>query len=310
MSGAALVSAADELRAAMAAQGIVPTGRLIPDGKLRRVHVEGDRRGVRDGWYVLHPDGIPAGAFGHWRLYPGQSFTWRADGWKDADPAERAEAARKIEAERTKREAAERAATERAAARARRVWDEAEPADARHPYLVRKGIGAHGIRQSGDLLLVPVRDTTGEIHGLQSIDADGAKRFKSGTAKLGNYHAIGRLRGVLVIAEGFATGATIHDATGHAVAVAFDCGNLHPVAVALHSKYPTADFVVAADNDHRTPGNPGLSAARVAARAVGGRVLVPEFRAGEPGTDWNDYAAAHGLDAVRAHFSEPHRRAA
>ena len=155
------------------------------------------------------------------------------------------------------------------------------------------------------MLLIPLRDTAGKLHSLQTITPDGEKRFK-GRMK-GCYHAMGGKPTVcLVIAEGYATGASIHEATGWPVAVAFNAGNVGPVAAALHKAYPALTLVMAADDDHLTPGNPGMAAARQAALAVGGFVVVPQFPAGRPpkATDFNDLAALAGLGAVRACFSE------
>ena len=199
-------------------------------------------------------------------------------------------------------------------AEAARCTDEADKAALRwcgassacaHPYLLHKGVHAYGIRQDGQTLLIPLRDTAGKLHSLQTITSDGEKRFK-GRMK-GCYHAIGYKPGdLLVIAEGYATGASIHEATGWPVAVSFNAGNLGPVAVALHKAYPALTLVMAADDDHQTDGNPGLTAAKQAALAVGGFVVVPQFPAGRPSkaTDFNDLAAIAGLSAVRACFSE------
>lgn len=45
-----------------------PLDRLpIPDGKVQRFHVPGDRVGTCNGWYVLHLDSIAWGVFGSWK---------------------------------------------------------------------------------------------------------------------------------------------------------------------------------------------------------------------------------------------------
>ena len=53
----------------------------------------------------------------------------------------------------------------------------------------------------------------------------------------------------LYVCEGYATGATIHEASGKAVAIAFDEGNLLLVAQSLQKKLPNIQIVIAADND-------------------------------------------------------------
>lgn len=285
-------------RAAMRAVGLVTADPIRADGKLRRVHFEGDRKGSRNGWCVLHPVEPPAGAFGSWRT--GASGTW-CGGAGTTDPADRAAWQSRAEAAERVRREEERRRHARAAEKARRLWNEAKPADPAHPYLRRKKVKAHGIRQRGRRLLLRLVDAGRAVHGLQYIAEDGGKRFLPGTAKRGHYFPIGNPGKTLVIAEGYATAATIHEATGHAVAVAFDAGNLRPVAEALRAKLPPeVRIIIAADNDRSTEGNPGIRAATEAARAVRGALAVPEFGDGEAGSDFNDLAAHRGAAAVRA----------
>ena len=268
---------------AMQATGLAPAKALdlVPDGKLRRYRVEGDKGGSTNGWYVLHSHPILAGAFGSWKT--GESHNWHEVRAKPPTQAERdalrkhlqaAQAARVIEQDRVHGEAR---------AKAERLWRMARPATNAHPYLERKRIGAIGIRQLRDMLLIPARDANGTLHTLQFISPDGSKRFLSGGRIAGLYYAMGRPADRLIVAEGYATGATLHQATGCATAVAFNAGNLPTVARALRAKFPKAHIVVAADDDSRTPGNPGLTKATEAARAVGGFVAVPRFEGGRHG---------------------------
>ena len=110
----------------------------------------------------------------------------------------------------------------------------------------------------------------------------------------------------VVIAEGYATAATLREVTGLAAIAAFDSGNLLDVARAVREREPTRRIVIAADNDHHLPRlavplpNVGMEKAIAAAEAVGGVVLSPSFTPADTGTDWNDYAAQHGKPAMRA----------
>ena len=126
--------------------------------------------------------------------------------------------------------------------------------------------------------------------------------FTLGGRIKGCYHAIGRPAGRIIVCEGYTTGASLYAATGDAVAVAFNAGNLEAVALALHAKHPALQIVVAADDDHLTGGNPGLSKATAAALAVGGAVAVASLPAGrqDKDTDFNGLAALAGLNAVKA----------
>lgn len=270
----------DPFIAATAAAGLAPVKAIdLADGKLVRFRVEGDKAGSRNGWAVLHHHPIPAGAFGSWKT--GEHHTWKATSNETMTPAERAELQRKLQAAqrlRLEEEARVRAA---AAARAAKLWSGAKPATDDHPYLRAKGVHAFGLRALRDQLMVPARDADGRLHTLQFIGPDGAKKFLTGGRTKGVYFAIGRPSGVLLVGEGYATCASIYQATGHAVAVAFNSGNLVPVAQALRAKFPHLKFVICADNDAETEAetgkNPGLMAAHQAARAIGAAVAYPSF---------------------------------
>ncbi len=262
---------------AMRAAGLAPHKEidLRDDGKLTRYRVQGDKAGSRNGWAVLYSHPIRSGAFGSWKT--GETHTWRQATHKPQTPAERTELQRQLAAMRAARDAERDKVQEEARARAAKLWTRARPATNVHPYLQRKSVGAYGVRQLRELLLIPARDEHGQLHTLQFIGPDGAKRFLSGGRIAGCYCPIGRPLDSLLICEGYATGATLYAATGRAVAVCFSAGNLQPVASALRAKFPDMSLIIVADNDVMTPGNPGLTRATQAARAVGGLVAVPRF---------------------------------
>ena len=253
---------------------------LIGDGALHRYRVEGDKAGSLNGWYVLHLDNQPFGAFGSWKT--GQSCTWSASRPETMSPAERAAlAARRAEAKRA-RDAEQTAVQAAAARRAGQLWRKSRPATNKHPYLVRKRVQAHGIRMLGPSLVIPLRDAAGALHSLQFIGEDGHKSFLTGGRKRGCYYAIGRPESALCICEGYATAASIYEATGYATASAFDAGNLEPVARALRAKFPRLRLILCADNDAGTTGNPGIRFAEAAARAVRGFLAFPLFTGVSP----------------------------
>lgn len=248
---------------------------VTADGSLHRYRVDGDKSGSRNGWYVLHLDDKPFGAFGSWKT--GQSCTWTAASPETMSEAERKALAARMAAAKMARDAEQAAVQTSARQRAQGLWEKAKPADGAHAYLVNKGVPAYGLKLLRQQLVVPLRDVDGVLHSLQFIGADGCKTFLTGGRKRGCYHAIGRPEAALCICEGYATGATIYQDSGHATAVAFDAGNLLPVAKALRQKFPRLPLVIAADNDTETPGNPGVTAAQAAALAVGGALAVPSF---------------------------------
>ncbi len=279
----------DQFRAAIASAGLTPPGTIEADGRLHRFAADG-RRGDDSGYYTLHLDGVPAGMFGCWRAGIRQS--WHARDARKHTPEELRAFRERMEAMHRARQADEAERQHDTAARARNTWHEATPAPAHHPYLTTKGVKPYGVRASGNELLVPMA-TGGEIVNLQRITGDGEKKFLPGGRVKGCYHAIGKPDGALCITEGYATGASVHEATGHAVAVAFSAGNLRAVAEALRAKFPEARIVVCADNDKS---GTGQRAALEAARAIGASAAIPP----KEGGDWNDVHRAEGLDAVRA----------
>lgn len=250
---------------------------LLGDGALHRYRVATDKAGSTNGWYVLHLDDKPFGAFGSWKT--GQSESWTATAYQAMSEAERKALAVRMAAAKLARDAEQAAVHAAAGKRALGLWNRAKPATDDHPYLVRKQVHAFGVRDLRGQLVIPLRNAEGDLCSLQFIGADGKKTFLTGGRKRGCYHAIGRPQAALCICEGYATGATIFMATGHATAIAFDAGNIEPVARAIRGKFPRLPLVICADNDTETPGNPGLTAASKAARAVGAALAVPHFEA-------------------------------
>lgn len=308
-SGNHALSIAHEFRKAMSHAGIDTAAELIGDGQIHRVHITGDNPGTENGWYKLHLDGKPAGAFGSWKT--GAKHTWTSDtGTGLMSEAEHAALKARIEAAKAERQAETEARQSTAAAAAADVWAQSKPADPEHPYLVRKQVGPHGIRQAGEDLIVPVLDKYGKITSFSQITPDGDKRFHPGGKIQGGFFLIGdpQPKHPLYVAEGYATSATIHELTGCAVAIAFNCGNLEAVALAMRDLHPESRLVVACDDDgykarRQNIENAGIVHGLAAAKAVGAAYVIPQFKGGTPGegqSDFNDLFAAEGKFAVLA----------
>ncbi len=133
---------------------------------------------------------------------------------------------------------------------------------------------------------VPMRDANGQLRNMQFIFKTGAKTFIRGGQKSGTCHVVGKpatwkmgedLGDVICIAEGYATAASIHEATGLPVVVAWDAGNLIAVGDFLRRLYPSALLMYCADDDRDTDGNPGVTKAKEAADATAGVFVVPQF---------------------------------
>lgn len=290
----------EQFRDAMVLRGLVPPPSLVADGQWHRCDTDDGPRGRNDGSYILTLGGFPNGAFENHRDGRGWE-KWQPETDHQPTAVESAAAAARIaEAQRVREE--ERVRRQAAAQKeAADIWAKAE-ATGEHAYLTRKGISLSGARLHRGYIVVPARDAAGTLHSLQFIAQDGAKRFHPGGRIQGCYCGIGKPDGVLCIAEGFATAASIREATGHAIAVAFDCGNLLPVTMALRAKLPNVRLIICADDDYRTIGNPGITKATEAAKAVGGYLAVPDFTGTDRGakdSDFNDVARLSGLESVK-----------
>lgn len=305
---------------------------IVPDDVARYYRIAGDKAGEKRGSYSLLVKGDAVIGWCHDHRI-GQTYSYDRkvkSGWtKEQKEAFKQDMA----AIRKQREdkAAERQAV--AAKEAVDVWRAASAVDmGDHPYLEKKGIAGEFVRIKDGKLIIPCY-AENKMWGVQTIDADGVKMFQLGARKRGCYAALASKdddKSVIVIAEGYATAETIRMATGFICVAAFDCGNLEPVAVAMRAKYPEARIIIAADNDQwrfdrkkkpkdvvadevagddprwvewRDAGvleNIGVIKGRAAAVACKGHMVFPEMdllTEGKP-SDWNDYAAIHGIDAV------------
>jgi len=278
----------ERFREAIASTGLVPPEHIEADSRLHRFHVAGDKPGSRNGWYVLHLDRHPAGAFGTWKLRG--THTWSSD-QTTISAAQQRRFARLVEAARAKEQSERQGEQDALAVKAQNQWELGSDPDRLHPYLVAKAVNPYVLRQHGVVLLVPLVDEHFRLWNVQKIFPNGSKLFHRGRAG-GLFCPIGLIEqpGQLLICEGWATGSTLHDSTRHAVLCALSAHNLVVVARAARATWPDAELTICADNDRGTPGNPGVSAATTAAKAVGARLAIPEFPDGTTGTDFNDLA--------------------
>ncbi len=286
--------------------GLRPKGAPIMDGRKHRVPVEGDKRGRLSGTYIGHLDGYPAGYIHNFKT--GDEIRWKASrAYREMTPEQRAQEQVRVDAERANRDSERQHRESVTAHRAVAIWNRARPARA-HPYLTSKGVGSYGLRQDArGNLLVPMRDVAGKLWGVQSISPEGGKLFLKGGRKQGTQAVLGTAQpGVpLVIAEGYATAATLREVTGLPTVAAFDSSNLVEVARAYREQDPERTIIIAGDNDHHLPRrevplpNVGREKAEAAAAEVGATLLIPTFEAADTGSDWNDYATQHGRDVVR-----------
>ena len=291
--------ALEAFRRGMADRGLVPPAEIIADSRLHRCDTAG-RHGEGDGAYILHLDEHPAGGFQNWQDGQGwETWSYRNGETTVSAAAREAHTARTEAGKRQNDEERQRRILE-TRPRAISLWQRGRPADPQHPYLVAKSIKPHGLRQVGNDLLVPMHDVgSRELVNVQRITADGEQWAKRGLPHgvvAGTYLGIGEPDGVLLIAEGFSTAASLYETTRYAAAISFGAGNLEAVAIGLRCRYPNARIVVCADRDSDDTGE---RAADRAALAVGGVVAIPPDSPGQK-ADFNDVHRRDGTHAVMA----------
>jgi putative DNA primase/helicase len=307
----------EEFTDALEALGCIVTGEHpIMDGQKHRIGVEGDRKGDQAGYYICHLDGHPAGYIKNYRT--GIDMKWKAKGYSldsETKVILQAVAAAKQAKRADKLEELHEATAQRIILQMENLVPVAEAT----PYMKNKGIQPHASAfTDGDYktTYIPAYDAYGKLWNMQYIQESGKKRFAKNSKKEGCFHPVGGMGAlatapVLVIAEGYATAATLAEVLGQATVSAFDSGNLLPVARALHQKYPGKPIIIAGDDDLNVGAtlgiNPGRVKATEAARAVGGKAIFPIFAPGEQSaeskafTDFNDLAKSSilGMDGVK-----------
>jgi putative DNA primase/helicase len=272
--------------------GIEPPSTISPGGKKHRFRVNDDKSGSRNGWYKFYGD---AGSYGCYKR--GIVQKWSCKNRQTMTTAE-------IEEKKRQHVDEQECHHSECRKKAISIWKRAtKEGIADHPYSVHKEIKPLNVRiGKNDNLIIPIHDMDKKLHGLQFIKPDGDKKFMAGAAMKGNFFLLGKEpeeANALIICEGWATGCSLRQATKLPVVVAFNAGNLKPVAEVWRAELPEMKIVIAGDDDHATDGNPGKTKAIEAARAVNGITVFPEFEDAAENTDFNDMHQEQGLDEVK-----------
>ncbi|HFC3525122.1 TPA: DUF5710 domain-containing protein, partial [Neisseria gonorrhoeae] len=285
---------------------VVANGHPFMDGQKHRIETVGDKKGERSGFYVGHLDGHPAGYIKNNRT--GAEVKWKAKGYS-LSPEEKAKLAAEAAQKLQMRSEQKKQAQEAAVGRIKYYMESYLPVQTGTPYLNAKGIKPQpGIftDREGQKTFIPVYNAAGELRSMQYIQADGTKRFAKDSEQEGCMHVVGQQdlskAKTIILSEGYATAASIKEATDNTVAsvAAFNSGNLPLVAKVLSAKYPQAQFLVAGDDDlaveAKQGNNPGKEKALEAAKILNCRAVFPVFAPGEQSsehkafTDFNDLA--------------------
>ena len=291
-----------EFKKAMSTKGLQCPIDIVTDGQVHRFSSNGGRN--KDGWYVLYENtkNSYGGSYGDWKT--GKTYKWSSIKGS-VSPQQKQDLKKSLAQaqQRHKKETAER--HDKASLKASNLW-KALNENGTSPYLQKKQVKTYGVRFGhNDTITVPLCDVSGKIWSLQTIDAEGKKRFLSGGKKKGCFHTLGVLdtSSQIYVCEGYATAASLYEATRVTTVVSFDAGNLEPVVKAIRHKYPDLSVTIAADNDQWKEVNTGLEVARAVAKKHSAQVIYPDFsdaiRGESKPTDFNDLHVLGGLYAVR-----------
>lgn len=265
--------------------------KVLRDGVIDRIADPTDKGKSKSGWYIYNQyEDIAIGVYGSWKGYP-ERIVWTSRSEHSLSFQQRiklneeikeAEAKRKIEEERLRNEAAENAF---------KLWDKAKDATQENAYIKKKKVKVYdGVREDGDTLLIPVC-IDGHLTSLQKIKPDSTKRFLTGGRTKGCYFRIDGDERKIYIAEGYATAASIAEATGNCCYVSFSAHNLYEVAESLKEKKQESKIIIAADNDDTC-----RNKAQQIQDALGIEPIYPK----EPHNDFNDWHVAEGIEALTA----------
>ncbi len=235
------------------------------DKQIHRVPTQ-DKPHSKNGWYIaVEHNGDMYITAGNWRTGEQQKETTANGGAKWGAVELQVNLDRQL-------------ANQKCANKAQKLVPTLPPATADHLYAKNKSIDPTTALLYNGNLLIPIYNNK-RLAGYQTIAPNGKKLFSKGVNMSGSYHIIGD--GVpIYLTEGYATGCTIHKATGKAVVVAFNASNL-PKCKHLAS-------IVCADNDPT-----GLQYAK----QTGLTVKIPPKK----GDDFNDM----GVEATKEVLQPP-----
>lgn len=274
------------------------------DGLLHRCGTL-DKPRKLDGAYKAFLDEPPSIWWKNWRT--GDEGTWTAVKEKDWTAKQRKQLKARIEAIKKESRIAQEQRWEAAAKLAIFIWRHSRPVDNGHSYLTRKKVQSFGLRQTQDgKLVVPVLDKSGHIQSLQFIFPEKQNNTPDKLFLKGGRTARGHFliksgeedHEPLLIAEGYATAASLHMATGYPVMMAFSAGNLESVGKLARESFPDREIIVCADNDIATKDNPGVLKAKETAGRIGAKLAICPVHNGKS-TDFNDLHCSLSLEDVR-----------
>ncbi|ATQ73578.1 hypothetical protein CR152_02950 [Massilia violaceinigra] len=277
------------------AAGLALNDSPVMDGTLQRVPVAGGLPGNRDGAYAGHLDGHPHGHISNFAS--GVKQDWSMDG---VALSSKQQSQLAVDAQNARQQRGTELSEQynNVAAKTMEKFERLPdtPPAGGNAYLASKQIDGHGVKFDGDKVVVPLRDIDGKIWSAQTIQPgeDGGATFEKGGRRVGNMHIIGDIKpgNDVLVAEGYASGASLHQATGKPVVVAFDVRNMDAVVDSVKSRHPTVPVHIMADHA-------GVEKATAAAEKHQVGIAFPESKTAGKMADFNELHVREGLPAVK-----------
>lgn len=272
-------------------------------GKVQRCATD-DKPNKQNGWlrFTELDSGYFYGSFGNWRESE-EGHSWKSWTEQSMTQEERESLHARIE-QRRKTEQQEAIHEQQEKSEKLAAYFHGLPPATEHPYKDAKRIMLYGdvrIDSRENCLVVPLQSIDGQLVGVQRIYSD--KKRTLGVVDRTPIKPFIVLPAEdneqIYVAEGFATAASVREASGCTTIAALTARRLKVVSETIRSRFPKSELIIVADNDtDNKKGNIGVKCAQEAAIAVNGRVVIPDIN-GEP-LDANDVSVKYGTEMLKA----------
>jgi phage/plasmid primase-like uncharacterized protein/KaiC/GvpD/RAD55 family RecA-like ATPase len=217
----------------------------------------------KDGWYVFnYDDGVLFGAFGNHKISSVDQINFTSRSYHQLSPVQQHEINLRIKQRQEEMERLRIENHEFVAGKALELMN--TPIEHfTHKYINSKQVNIyHNLRNIDNTLFIPLWDYTGKLWNWQKIYFDEStgrfeKRYFKPTEdasgrKHGCFYPVDGKDDIILICEGYSTGATLHEKTGQTIICAMDSGNILPVVKDLRKnpRFTQSRFIICADNDY------------------------------------------------------------
>ncbi|HEG0611737.1 TPA: toprim domain-containing protein, partial [Campylobacter coli] len=256
-------------KSALENQGLIIDGSPIMDGKIHRVKTTTDKGREMSGAYSGFLDKYPAGFIQNFKTGIKENWKMPLENAKQNIVSYQTPSQKRLHnstSNNTKQDILE--LQQKTALKIEEEYNQANWAHSNHPYLKKKGFSENFYLKQDNKgsLLIPLKDENGKLWSVQRIFPNGDKIIgviktkeekEQGieylAKKSGCFHLIGAKNleycKEFIIAEGFATAATIYKALNKPIIMAVDAGNLENVVKKLSTLYSDRNITIFADND-------------------------------------------------------------